>query len=258
MRAGSDLAGAGGLPSPWRDDPLLAGEHARSRIARWWADEDGIVLVLDLGERPSAAIGLGTGPAVAALLDAAAGQDAALLGRCVAVSLPRGAWDLLGTAGVALPGVDGASTWDWMCTRAPLDAPRRETVVRLPPGQTTVDRVRACLERAHPEAGTPADDRRALGWWGVEDGDRLVAVVGATPPANGPTPRLVSLGVDPDARGRGLAGEVLAAAVDDLLPGSVAGAVSIALYASNHVARGVYLRHGFELRHAFETRRRSS
>lgn len=86
---------------------------------------------------------------------------------------------------------------------------------------------------------------------------RLAAVVGAMRYAPGLAPHLVSLGVDPEHRGRGLAGAVLAAAVrDGLAEGTDVGrpAVWLGLFASNEVARRVYERLGFELGHEFESR----
>ncbi|MDQ2624778.1 MAG: GNAT family N-acetyltransferase, partial [Actinomycetota bacterium] len=70
-------------------------------------------------------------------------------------------------------------------------------------------------------------------------------------------PYLVSLGVDPDHRGRGLAGRVLAAAVRDGLDDALrlGRGVSLALYSANERARRVYVRHGFELHHRFESLR---
>ena len=73
-------------------------------------------------------------------------------------------------------------------------------------GRTSAE-VAACLATAHPTASTPPDDSRLLGWWGVRGPDgALVAVMGAVALAPGLAPHLVSLGVHPEHRGRGLAG----------------------------------------------------
>lgn len=148
--------------------------------------------------------------------------------------------------------------WDWMWTGAPLTGADPSGVERLPATPEVAAEVETFLARAHPSSDTAATDPRLFAWWAVREDGALRAVVGGLRFAPGLAPYLVSLGVDPDHRGRGLAGSVLAAAVRDGLAESprLGHGVSLALYADNDRARRVYLRLGFELQHEFESLRR--
>ena len=146
------------------------------------------------------------------------------------------------------------SWWDWMWTGHPLGVADTSRAERLPHGPPMDAEVGEFLSRGHPTASTTPGEPRLIGWWGVRDRGRLVAVVGALVRAPGMAPHLVSLGVDPELRGQGLAGIVMAAAVRDCLdvtPAVGLPMVSLGLYAHNDVARRVYGRLGFELRHEF-------
>lgn len=247
------------LPEPWRDDPYLLGEHAHTDVLAAWPAGDALVAVLDGAGHGRGLYGLGEPRAVARLCGRAVRERPDVVAGAAYASLVRGAWEAL-TPGdaVALGLADAGATWDWMWTTGPLSADPGHAE-RLPLGPATVAEVAECLARAHPTASTPADDDRVLGWWGARAGGRLQAVVGAIAYAPGLAPYLVSLGVDPAARGQGLAGTVLAAAVRDCLevvPDRGPRMVTLGLYASNAVARRVYLRLGFRLEREFESRRR--
>ncbi len=248
------------LPDPWRTDPYLLGEHAHTTVLAAWADPDALVAVLDGDGHGCGLLGLGDPRAAARLCGRAVAQDPGTLARAGYASLPRGTFEALEPdVEQALGFPPEGSTWDWMWTRTPLTADPGHAE-RLPPGPGTVAEVTECLRRAHPTASTAPDDDRLVAWWGARQEGRLMAVIGAIRFAPGLPAHLVSLGVDPATRGRGLAGTVLSAAVRDcleLVPETGPRMVSLALYARNEVARRVYLRLGFELRHRFASRRRA-
>lgn len=249
------------LPTPWDASPYLLMAHGRSTVVGCWADSGSVVVALE-GGRGVGLVGLGPADGVARHLGVAVAALSAQPGgwaRVAWVTVPRETWHLLDAGAQAvLARWPAPSAWDCMWTYRPLVDAGDHEVERLVPGLTDVqEEVAATLARAHPTASTSPDDPRLVGWWGVRVAGRLAAVVGALRYAPGLAPHLVSLGVDPDHRGRGLAGAVLAAAVrDGLAAGTEVGpaAVWLGLYASNDVARRVYLRHGFELGHRFESR----
>lgn len=224
------------------------------------ASGDALLAVLDDPGRDRGLYGLGAPDEVAALLAGLAGDSAALSGvryasvdRGAAERVRPGTWERLGLA-------PEGSAWDWMWTTT-VPAPPEVDVERLPLDARTVAEVRECLDRAHPRASTSPDDPRLVGWWGTREEGRLVAVVGAVALAPGLAPHLVSLGVDPRLRGRGLGRAVTAAAVRDGLqvtPRWSEPLVSLGLYADNAPARRVYESLGFRLGHRFASRRRTA
>lgn len=251
------------LPGGWGASPYLLMAHGRAAVRGSWQDEDAVVVALEGRRGGIGLVGLGAPPGVARLLgDAAAELDDGPDGSWSDVrwaTVPRGTWDAVaGGACRAFEHWAGPSAWDCMWTYGPLVDAGTQAVERLDPQLPQVrEEVAETLARAHPSASTSPEDPRLLGWWGIRVDGRLAAVVGALRFAPGLAPHLVSLGVDPAHRGRGLAGAVLGAAVrDGLAEGTEVGpaAVWLGLYASNDVARRVYLRHGFELGHEFESR----
>lgn len=256
------------LPSPWSDDPYLLGEHADATVVAARATPDALVAVLAHPGRDTGLFGLGDPRVVSALItgtdDAAARcepcapfdlEEPDVWAAARYATLVRGTLEHLGPQARERLGLtEEGSAWDWMWTvrAAPDDDPRR--AVRLPLGPATAFEVREFLSRGHPTASTAPDDERLIGWWGVREGGRLVAAIGAITLGDGMAPHLVSLGVDPEARGQGLAGVVMAAAVRDCLeivPSVGPRMVSLGLYASNDVARRVYERLGFTLLYEF-------
>lgn len=262
----------GSLPTPWDADPYLLGERADAELHAYASDDEACVLVLESHPGRSL-VGIGRPEAVARLLTQSAAAFAALAPQTLTVE--RGSWGRVEDAvrdRLAGPSAT-SSEWDWMSTRSPLVVPGAPgtpgvEVERFEPGPETDALVADCLDRAHPIASTLPGDARLTGWWGVREhadaggpaGGRLVATVGALDLYPGAAPHLVSLGVDPSHRGQGLAGAVLAAAVEDGLsrtPSMGEPMVHLGLYASNDRARRVYQRLGFTLDHRFESVRRA-
>jgi ribosomal protein S18 acetylase RimI-like enzyme len=249
------------LPGRWSRSPYLLGEHARADVLASWADDDAVLVLLDGPGRDRGLFGLGAAAAVAALTERAVVDGDPALGGIRYATLARGAYEAMDPDLAACLGVvPEGSAWDWMWTPGPLtgDPTRAE---RLPLGAGTAAEVAECLSRAHPTASTAPDDERLIGWWGVRQDGRLMAVIGAILFTTGLPPHLVSLGVDPVTRGQGLAGVVMSAAVRDCLqvvPDLGPPMVSLGLYASNDVARRVYTRLGFRLEHEFASRHRAA
>jgi len=243
------------LPAPWSSDPYLLGEHARATVVVAWGTGTAVVAVMEGLGRDRGVFGVGRAEDVAEVLTSIVkhGELAGTGVRYATVS--RGAVELLAPDARGALGLEGTgSSWDWMWTEAPLRVDDRSSAERLPLGPQTADEIREFLSRGHPTASTAPDDPRLIGWWGVREAGSLHAAVGAIQLAPGMAPHLVSLGVDPGVRGRGLAGVVLAAAVADCLevrPVHGPPSVSLGLYADNEVARRVYLRLGFELHRRF-------
>lgn len=245
------------LPAPWRDEPYLLMAHGRATVRGVWCDDGAVAVLTEGGGRRPGLTGLGEPASVARLLAAAVEAGADRVARWVTAA--RGTWAALDDAtAAAFAAWSPPSSWDCMWTGAPLTGVPGHAVERLPAADAGVaDEVREALDRAHPTASTSPDDERLMGWWVVRDDGRIVALVGALRYAPGLAPHLVSLGVDPACRGRGLAGAVLAAAVGDgLAAGTDVGPamVWLGLYASNAAARRVYLRHGFTLGHELDSR----
>jgi GNAT superfamily N-acetyltransferase len=249
------------LPEPWCRSPYLVGEHALSDVAASWVADDALLAVVDGPGRDTGLFGLGDPGALATLCKQAVADADPALARARYATLERGALAMVGPDGLAALGMrpDG-SEWDWMWTPGPLTGDP-SGAERLPMGPGTAQEVAECLSRAHPTASTAPDDDRLIGWWGVRQDGRLMAVIGAIRFTPGLPPHLVSLGVDPATRGQGLAGVVMSAAVRDCLtvtPEVGEPMVSLGLYAANDVARRVYTRLGFRLEHRFGSRHRAA
>lgn len=250
-----------GLPGRWGREPYLLVDHGLSTVLGAWSTADGLVALVEGTGRPAGLLGLGPADVVASLVEQAARAVPDAVRAARYATLTHGAWERLGAGGsAALDGMAASrSAWEWMVTSHPLSGVDPAGVQRLPADAATGAEVTALLARAHPAAETAPDDPRLVGWWGVREGGRLVAAVGAIRFGRGLAPYLVSLGVDPDHRGHGLAAKVLAAAVRDGLaepPEVGPPMVGLALYAENDRARRVYLRCGFRLEHRFSSARR--
>lgn len=247
------------LPAPWCTEPYLLGEHALATVASAWGTGTALVAIMDGLGRERGLFGVGLADDVAELLASITRADELVPHDARYATIVRGAVELLAPEVRDAVGLGGSgSSWDWMWTDAPLRVTDHARAKRLPLGPGTTDEVREFLSRGHPTASTAPDDPRLIGWWAVREGGTLHAAVGAIQLAPGMAPHLVSLGVDPGVRGRGLAGQVLAAAVEDCLqvrPAYGPSSVSLGLYADNDVARRVYLRLGLELRHGFTSQR---
>ena len=247
------------LPAPWSTEPYLLGEHALATVVSAWGSPTALVAVVEGLGRERGLFGVGGVEDVAVLLESIVREDGLVAHGARYATIERGAVELLAPEVRELVGLGGpGSSWDWMWTDGPLRVADHARVERLPLGPGTTDEIREFLSRGHPTASTAPDDPRLIGWWGVRERGTLHAAVGAIQLVPGMAPHLVSLGVDPGVRGRGLAGQVLAAAVVDCLevrPAFGPPSVSLGLYADNDVARRLYLRLGLELRHGFTSRR---
>lgn len=245
------------LPGRWSSEPYLRGERGDRGVLLVGCDDEALVGVVHSSRRGAGVLGLGAPRALARLL---VRQRAALAETGPAFcTVERGTAPHLDQVTLAALGIGpgaAGSHWDWLWTPSPLRA-GHDDVVRLDLGPTSAAQVTDCLARAHPDASTGPDDPRVVAWWGVPDPaapTRLLGVVGAMQVSSGLPPHLVSLGVDPAARGRGLAGSLLAAAVDDGLrvrPAHGAPMVSLGVYAANEAALRVYHRLGFVTAHRF-------
>ena len=109
--------------------------------------------------------------------------------------------------------------------------------IPIEPGDPRIDEVLQYSSSAY--LGATSD--RVVMWSGVEDGGRLVAVAGLTRESSGAV-QLVSVCAVPEARGRGLAGQVCADLVQRA--GDVPKVV-LEMYSANATAASLYRRLGF-------------
>lgn len=187
-----------------------------------------------------------------------ASDAAALVGRALAVvadvrrmTLPRGTLPLLPDP---LPGnrrVGDGADWDWMWTQEPPPVqPRERNVVRLPEG--AAPQVERLLDAASPRASARPGDPEVRAWWGVVDGDRLLACAASTELVAG-VPHLAGIAVLPSLQGRGLGGAVTAAVTRAVLAEG-AEVCTLGMYADNDTARRMYGRLGYRCDHRFSSR----
>lgn len=274
------------LPEPWGDVEYLLSNHGDSRFHAAWTVPGAFLALTEGTSRALGLLGIGEPEGVARLLasrevaaaiaplesgDDGDPGDAPVLDHTDAeapsaenrssvrwITVPQGTSQRCPDVfDGPLSHLGGRGEWEWMWIGTPLRDGDPTGVERLEPSDEVAAEVDELLAVAHPSSHTETGDSRIFAWWVVRKAGRMRAVVGAMRFAPGLAPYLVSLGVDPDHRGRGLAGAVLAAAVRDGLAESprVGRGVSLALFSANDRARRVYLRHGFELHHRFESLR---
>lgn len=129
--------------------------------------------------------------------------------------------------------------WDYRWTRTPLPAsPDQPRPVPVRPEQE--DEVRALLGRAFPDAYTRPGDPDIRRWYGIRDGDRLVACGADVSRGVG---CLAGLAVDPDFRGRGLGSALTCGLAARVL--AEFDVVSLGVMVGNHRAARLYHRLGF-------------
>lgn len=131
-----------------------------------------------------------------------------------------------------------AWSWWWTTTLPPVRS-GESSVVALAPDDPRIDPLLAHSDSAWVFTG----DRRALRWWGIEDGSELVAclVVMEEPPG---IPHLASVCTHPSFRGRGLSKDLCSAVTRvELHAGS--RAVVLETYTANTSAANVYSAVGF-------------
>lgn len=130
--------------------------------------------------------------------------------------------------------------WEYLWTAAlPPALPGEERVVAL--GDDAAPAVNALLDEALPASTTRPGDARARRWYGIWEGDRLVAC--GVDRSNGGVGYLAALAVAGDRRGRGLGAALTAGMARRLLRGYAF--VSLAVYAENTTAIRLYRRLGF-------------
>lgn len=155
-------------------------------------------------------------------------------------------------------GVEPATAWDWFATDRPPGSGDGVAVVQL---DLDADRaaIRDCLAEGNPESRADPEAADEAAWFGVADGTRLLGVVGAARRPGDPDGADLSwhvhgLGVRPEARSRGLGARLTAAATRAAFDAGADWA-SLGMFASNDIARRVYLRLGYRVEGRFTSYR---
>ncbi|MGC5333532.1 GNAT family N-acetyltransferase [Micromonospora sp. DT62] len=224
-----------------RDAILAAAGHhpyvrhalARDEVPRGWRRDDAVGWLLPAEQGPrGGAIGA-PGPAVEVFADLVA-RGALRPGQWL--HLPR-----LDPA--ALPGrlaVARHDEWDFLWSAAaPPRQPDEEQVVRL----TGVDHpaLTALIDEAFPSTTSRPGDPRIVDWYGIRDGDRIVAC--GADRSRGDVGFLAGLAVAHGRRGRGLGAALTAAMTRALLARH--DTVALGVYSVNVGAIRLYRRLGF-------------
>ncbi|MDT0532029.1 GNAT family N-acetyltransferase [Micromonospora sp. DSM 115977] len=224
-----------------RDAILAAAGHhpyvrhalARDEVPRGWRRDDAVGWLLPAEHGPrGGAIGA-PGPAVEVFADLVA-RGALRPGQWL--HLPR-----LDPA--ALPNrlaVARHDEWDFLWSAAaPPRQPDEERVVRL----TGADHpaLTALIDEAFPSTTSRPGDPRIVDWYGIRDGDRIVAC--GADRSRGDIGFLAGLTVAPDRRGRGLGAALTAAMTRALLARH--DTVALGVYSVNVGAIRLYRRLGF-------------
>jgi GNAT superfamily N-acetyltransferase len=143
-------------------------------------------------------------------------------------------------AEIGLPAIARRVAWNFRWTDGELvPRPGFQRVRRL--AESDVDGISAVLAAALPDAGGKPGDPRIRAWYGVGDGDRLVAV--AADKSLGGVGFLSSIAVLPTHQGQGL-GSILTTTVGAALCREH-GQVALAVEEPNRDADRLYLRLGF-------------
>jgi ribosomal protein S18 acetylase RimI-like enzyme len=130
--------------------------------------------------------------------------------------------------------------WDFLWTsEAPPHVPGEERMVRL--GDTDVAAIEEVLNDALPDSSTRPGHSRIRAWYGIRDGERLVAV--AADRSRTGTGFLAAIAVRRDHQGQGL-GAAVTAAVTRLLLEEYA-AVALGVMWDNDSAQRLYERLGY-------------
>jgi ribosomal protein S18 acetylase RimI-like enzyme len=136
--------------------------------------------------------------------------------------------------------------WCWWWTdTAPTARPGEERVVDL---SAHDPRIAPLLAHSPSASAEPGDDN-VVRWAGIVAGGELVACAAHVEHRPG-VPHLASVVTHRDHRGRGFASDVCARLTRDALDAG-APVVTLGMYTSNDVARGVYTRLGFTVEHSF-------
>ncbi|MGN9812994.1 GNAT family N-acetyltransferase [Micromonospora sp. BQ11] len=223
-------------------DAILAatGHHPYARFALWhddqprgWRRGDAVGWLLPDGQGPAGAVIGAPEPAVDLVADLVA--DGAL-GPDRWLHLPHLDPALL----AGRIAVDLHHEWDFLwATAAPPHQPEEERVVRL----TDADHpaLTALIDSSFPSTTSRPDDPRIVDWYGIRDGDRLVAC--GADRSRGDIGFVAGLTVAPDRRGRGL-GAALTAGMTRALSARH-DTVALGVYTDNVDAIRLYRRLGY-------------
>jgi ribosomal protein S18 acetylase RimI-like enzyme len=130
--------------------------------------------------------------------------------------------------------------WDFRWTRTPPPLqPGEERVTPLEADDEPA--VAVLLERAFPETFTRPGDTMVRCWYGIREGDRLVAC--GADRSRGGVGSISAVTVDPAARGQGLGASLTAAMTRQLL--GECDVVTLGVMSDNQVAGRLYRRLGF-------------
>jgi ribosomal protein S18 acetylase RimI-like enzyme len=246
LRTADELYAASG------DDAFVRAEHDPTVAAPAWACDGAVAFLRGRGGRSLAAVGT---PAAAAALTAAVLPELRAAGTpAAAVTLPRGALSQL-PAGLSVVYGDD---WDWLCTADAPDVPPLRgdgwTTGWLDEhGALDEDEVRAFLQVASPTHSAEPGSSWVRRWAGIRDPDGGLTATAAHCENVPGVPHLASIASHPDLRGRGLGAAITAWITRELL--REAPVVTLGLYASNDVARRLYLRLGYAELHRFSSGR---
>ncbi|MGN9777232.1 GNAT family N-acetyltransferase [Micromonospora sp. H33] len=223
-----------------RDAILAAAEHHpyvrhalwRDGMPRGWRREGTVGWLLPSGPGPAGAVGA-PGPAVEVFAGLVA-EGTLAPGQWL--HLPRLDPDLLaGRLAVARH-----DEWDFLWTAAPPPRqPDEERVVRL----TEADHpaLAAMIDESFPSTTSRPGDPRIVTWYGIRDGDRIVAC--GADRSRGDIGFLAGLTVAPDRRGRGLGAALTAGMTRALF--SRHDTVALGVYTDNVAAIRLYRRLGY-------------
>lgn len=130
--------------------------------------------------------------------------------------------------------------WDFRWSAAPPpEQPGEDRVVRL--DDAAVPAINQLLDRALPDTFTRPGGGGIVRWYGVWDGDRLIAC--GADKSRGGVGSLAAIAVDPDHRGRGVGAALTAGMARDLA--RLYEVVALGVMADNHTAGRLYERLGF-------------
>ncbi|WP_116953542.1 GNAT family N-acetyltransferase [Jiangella endophytica] len=220
--------------------PVVRWDHDQAGFGRAWSLGGAVGWTVQ-GRRGLALMALGSGAEAGRLVTAA--LDLVPVPR---IAVPVDALPYVGTA------LGEGDDWDWFwTTAAPVPRPGERTVVALRPADAAD--LAELLRVSSPRTSAQPGDPRVRTWFGQRDASgRLVACAAERDQAPGVW-HLQAIATHPAHRGRGYGADVTAAATRVGLTNG-ATAVTLGMYADNHVARRMYERLGFRVGQAFATR----
>jgi ribosomal protein S18 acetylase RimI-like enzyme len=226
-----------------RGDVFVRAEWDARGGGHAWATDHAVAFLRGRGRRSLAA--LGEPRAAAALAAAAVEELEALSEPARAVTLPRGALDLLPPA-IA---VSDRDDWDWFWTDTAPDADSTPPAAWL--DATSDEEIRAFLDASSPSCSAEPGSRWVRRWAGILDVDGALLATAAHCENVPGVPHLASIATRPDQRGRGLGRAVTAWVTRELLQD--AAIVTLGMYADNEVARRLYRQLGYRDSHCFSS-----